>query len=395
MILPKIKQISNKYFYVILYITTSLILLNSLIRSKVINENSNCGWDGAIYCAMARNELGYEPFSRRTLLPSIVRLIPGTPTYKDFYFLNLIFSLLAIFFAYKLISHINLKSRWIFIALLIVNPSFIRMLVTYPVLTDYLALLLIMLFFYVHYSKSGNLWLSLNYIIVSLLAFVRENLSITIGISILISEIINRNKLSKSLIFFAFTVFVTFLSFQQPTTSPTSTIGSSISSVVLFWVIENSKDFNQLIRFIYLLILGIGVTGLFGIFQGRSILSKYKLLYIFSLILFVSGAFLGGDNARISSIPGVLLTLLWLLYEKSESRKKIILTLTIVLWMPFYFSDGTNESYFYMYAQRATAFQVTTDQITSFLGFTFGLLLFVVIFASTRIKSVPHRKIEK
>jgi hypothetical protein len=269
------------------------------------------------------------------------------------------------------------------------------MLVTYPVLTDYLALLLIMLFFYVHYSKSGNLWLSLNYIIVSALAFVRENLSLTIGISILISEIINRNKLSKSLIFFAFTVFVTFLSFQQPTTSPTSTIGSSISSVVLFWVIENSKDFNQLIRFIYLLILGIGVTGLFGIFQGRSILSKYKLLYIFSLILFVSGAFLGGDNARISSIPGVLLTLLWLLYEKSESRKKIILILTIFLWMPFYYSDGTNESYFYMYAQRATAFQVTTDQITSFLGFTFGLLLFVVIFASTGIKSVPHRKIEK
>lgn len=394
MLLLKIKQSSNKYFYVIFYITTSLIVLNSLIRSKVINENSNCGWDGAIYCAMARNELGYEPFSRRTLLPSMVGLIPGTPTYKDFYFLNLIFSLLAIFFAYKLISLINLKSRWIFIALLLVNPSFIRMLVTYPVLTDYLALLLIMIFFYVHYSKSGYLWLSLNYIIVTALAFVRENLSLTLGISILISEIINRTKLNKALIFFAFTVLVTFLSFLQPTTSPTASFGSSISSVVLFWVTENSKDFNQLIRFIYLLILGIGITGLFGVFQGRSILREYNLLYIFSLVLFISGAFLGGDNARISSIPGILLTLLWLLYEKSELRKKIILILTMFLWMPFYFSDGTNESYFYMYAQRAAAFQVTTDQITSFLGFTFGLLLLVALFTSTGNRAVSHKSIE-
>ena len=390
MIGTAVKQLritSNKHFYTLFYLITILTFFNSLIRSRVLKENSNCGFDGEIYCSMARGELGFEPYSRRTLLPTLTQLISTNPTFQHFYIINSIICVLIIFIIWKFMRKINPENTYIFIAILILNPSFVRMLFVYPVLTDFLALLLVIVLFYNYFIKDGFFWEMISYAAVAALVFVRENISLTFAISLIISNVMHKKKLGKSIFFLTFTIILTYLSFQQESRpSPDQSIDTSIYGVIVYWLIENTKDFESITRFVYLLILGIGISGLAGIMGIRTIFTQYRVIYIFALILFVSGAFLGGDNARISSISGILFSFIWLLRVKNQLSKKIILVLTLILWMPLYASDGTNESYFYMYAQRVLGFEVTVGQVSRFLLLSLIFLGFVLIYKRTEPK---------
>ncbi len=59
----------------LLFLFVSLmVLLFQFKKSRFIEINGWCGNDGSVYCSMARGNVEFEPFSRRTLLPVRVRL---------------------------------------------------------------------------------------------------------------------------------------------------------------------------------------------------------------------------------------------------------------------------------------------------------------------------------
>jgi hypothetical protein len=53
-------------------------IIVSFLNTNILEVGEKCGFDGRIYCLMARGEVVFEPYNRRSALPYLVSLLDLT-----------------------------------------------------------------------------------------------------------------------------------------------------------------------------------------------------------------------------------------------------------------------------------------------------------------------------
>lgn len=301
---------------------------------------------------MAMGNIEFQPFSRRTLLPKIVGIINNENIVGTFYALNLLFLILSAVIIYLIQNRINSKYNLVTVGLFILNISTFRMLFAYPVLTDYFAIFLILVFFYSYLYATKYVRVIASLSILIMLCFVRENLALTLTLSIIVYDILQRKLKIETITYFIISLVFTYISFKQPY-SANYVHESNILKNFLISIKGNFADSGNIFRFFYLTLAGVTPLAIVALFYKPMIKSRLTLISIFSVILIVSQSLLnlGNPESRLMLIPGVLL--LFVLFQKNRNPK-IIVTLiiaTIALWDVSQFSDGSYESYLAMFGQ--------------------------------------------
>lgn len=375
---------NGKNFAIVFFIFALMFIPYWFVNSKIIELNGGCGNDGLTYCSMALGNLEFAPFSRRTFLPGFIHLFQIQNVFLAFQILNAVFIIICFIILIKLMNLINSTNTYLVITLFILNPHILRWFFSYPVIMDYLGLLLILLCVYFEIGIKNNLkyiFLSSSFII---LCFVRENASITIAFSLLAWAIYRKSEIINYLILFLISIIFTLISFNQP-----STINTVQETNILKISIEQIKYFTSSLENItllfYFVIFGFSIFSLISIFMFPKRTERFGAFYIASLIMFITGPLIGGE-ARHFVIPGVLMQI-WF-FSKTRKMNEIIILLMIQLsfWVLGAYSDGSVESFMILFGQRFTDFSNTKNLIIQSI-FQFLLFLTVYLIINFKFKS--------
>ena len=388
-----------------LSITNSIVgviaVVYSYLNTNVLEVGDKCGFDGRIYCLMSKGDVVFEPYNRRTFLPYLAGFIKFNELYLNFYLLNILFLTISIILLILILNKLAIRHTMLILSIFMINPHTFRMLFSSPVLVDFLALNLVLL---VIYLFLGDLGYGKNIVLIgalTILIFVRENISITFIFASLIVNIVLffQKKISKKrLVFitFQFIYFsiITFIAFLQPKIeAPDYIPKTEILEVIKYWSLEIVASNDNFIRFVYLVIFGLGIFGITGIMNYKIIFrenAQLKTIYLFSTLLSLTSSVLGGDTARILLIPGIIFTLLFFNEARFINNLFFLICLNLALWVPWVYSTGTEESFLTVYGQRYLDTNVALNQFAQFL--IVGLLLYVVqYFVSAVLKrSIPR-----
>jgi hypothetical protein len=392
MILKALNFIQSNKLQVSFLIFSFISLAYSFKNSKFIELNGNCGNDGSTYCSMAMGNIEFQPYSRRTLLPKIVGMISKENVVTTFYLLNFTFLILAAIFLCLIQNKINSKFNLVTLGLFMINISTFRMLFSYPVLTDYFAILLILIFFYSYLFFHDNYRIITIISILIMLCFVRENLSLTLSLSMLILSILQRKIKLETLVYLITSIIFTYLSFKQPFTV-NYVHESSVLKNFIISVRGNFADFGNTYRFFYLTLMGVTPVAVAALFYKPSLKNRLTLVSIFSSILIISHSLLnlGNPESRLMLIPGVLLQLV--IFQKVKSPKMItaLIIATVVLWEVRQFSDGSYESYLAMFGQPYLPVEFSYSQSLERLKI-FVLIMLIWAFCEVFARIVRRRK---
>jgi hypothetical protein len=368
----------SNFFSLINLIIGIVTVVFSFLNTNVLEVGNKCGFDGRIYCLMAKGELVFEPYSRRTILPYLAGLLKFDLLYLNFYLLNAIFMIASTILLFLIIKKIVIKHSLLILGIFLVNPHTFRLLFSAPVLVDFLALTLILTVIYLFlgdYNFSKDILITG---MLTILIFVRENISITFIFSSLIVHFILffQKKISQRNLIFIVTKFMyfsiaTYLAFIQPKIDPPEYVPKTeVLEVIKYWSVEIVSSSDNFIRFVYLVFFGLGIFGLSGLKNYKIMFknnSQLTTIYLFSLLLLFTSLFLGGDTSRILLIPSIIFTLIFFIETEVTKNIFLFLCLNLALWAPWVYSTGTEESFLYIYGQRYLETNVALKQFTQFL----------------------------
>lgn len=131
-------------------VLTAASLTRQAATSRWIDTGGNCGFDGVAYCRMAAGELAFPPYSRRPLTPLLVHSLHFGSVLDRFLIVNLLAAAVATVLVFFLTRRLAVGSGMqranaaavIAASLVALNPFVWHMAMTYPALTDNLALAL-------------------------------------------------------------------------------------------------------------------------------------------------------------------------------------------------------------------------------------------------------------
>ncbi len=319
-------------------------------------KNINCGNDGLRYCSMAGASGLIDkidsPYDKRILLPKLVDITSNNETRQIvlvFLVYNLIFFTMILFLLNNLLKKFDIQENLLFLLLVVsLNPYLLYLIFISPVLTDWLALLFMLLFVkFVIEKKFGLL------IPISILgSLTRENWLIIFVITIFAiksNEIINfKVKLKYVLII----VSVYFLISNLYISSNNLGLASNVTNTYLEYLKIAFDSKPNVLRFLYQILVGISPIILIIPFIRRDI-QKNELVYFSTLIgsiYFVLSVFAGGDIERILLPIFLLLTLIYSNHKKNSKNYSLnrvfIITTCYIVWNPlrFHLNDGQQSN---------------------------------------------------
>lgn len=375
----------------LVYLTLIFYLVYVFYMTKPLNLNSNCGFDGSLYCKIALGEIVFEPYSRRTFLPKLISLFPITAdtVYIYFYVINLFIIIATLFIIYLFFAKLK-NNNFIYIFILVIfNPNFLRMLESMPVMLDFLALFLTLVYFFIYYTKKEKklFWVLIG--VITILAFTRENLPILLTFSTFIYNIISNWKNFKkeiyNFLYFVYAICITYVSFKQASiAAPTYVPNTDLNNVLIYWFLDIFKTTDDFFRFIYLFFIGLSLIGITSLISWKQFFGETGYIYIFSFLNVFSGLILGGDTARIMFIPFVTLALIYLLNKKMNSFSRLIIWLSVISWNPLQYSDGTEDHFLKMYGQRYIDFAVYEQQLQQIVFWSIVVMIIFLFFEALR-----------
>lgn len=390
----------------ILIIFSFFSVVYSYLNTRPLSVGDYCGFDGRIYCLMANGATVFEPYSRRTLLPFVISLLSNKPDYLTFYFINTLFVIFSLFLMYIFQRKNDNLIKLVVITIFLINPFTLRMLFSSPVLVDFLALTLVLLVIFLYTLQNRFLIKIVVLILLSMLVFIRENISITFAFSVLLVDLFYFIKARNTKKFplwelnqFFLISAVTFFAFQQPNISPPSYVPKTgILDVILYWTTDIFLTLDHLLRFIYLVILGLGIFGIFGLLKissFRSLNQTDQTILVFGTLLTFTSLILGGDTSRILMIPGIVFTLILFRQKLKIKNLLLLFTINLILWNPLNYSNGEESSYLELYGQRYLDPSVALGQLREFLltsSLIFLVYLMYLLFRKLT-KTPGHQKV--
>ena len=380
---------TNEFIGLSLSFLSVALTIYWFLKSRIIDLNGGCGNDGLTYCSMALGNVEFEPFSRRTFLPAIVKLLGFENIVLTFYILNSIFILGSIYFSYLILKKFNYKNRFLIVGLIILNPHVIRWLFAYPVVTDFLGLMLVTMFFYYFLiiPKQEIRIIVLSSILI-ILCFVRENVPLIMGVGILLWSLYIKRRIIESIFLTLIAVLFTIISFGQP---------STINTVQETNLVELAKDqisfFTQspqnFLMSVYFVFLGLTLLAIKAISMIPKSSDSYGGIYLALLAMTITTPLFGGE-ARHFVLASIIFQIYFLLKVDNPRVISFYVISTIAFWNLGSFGDGSIESFMRLFGQRFVPLEVTFDLLKTGL-LTWAFLLTVYLFV-TRFSAVRSRK---
>jgi hypothetical protein len=354
-------------------------------------KNLNCGNDGLRYCSMAGASRLIDkidsPYDKRILLPKLVDIFSNNDTNRIiiiFLVYNLIFFTLILFLLYNLLKKYDNQENLLFLLLVIsLNPYLLYLILISPVLTDWLALLFLLLFIKFIMEKRYSLLVP-----ISILGSLnRENWLVIFVITIFAikSNGLLSFKLKLQYVLIIVSVYLLISHFYISSNNFDLAFNVTNTYVEYFQIAFDSKP--NVVRFLYQILVGVSPIILFIPFIRKDI-QKNDLVYtsaLISSIYFALSVFAGGDLERILLPIFLLLTLIYSNQQKKSnnySLNKIFVIITCyIVWNPlrFHLNDGqrSNSIFFARFWDNAN-WVLTRSKIEIGLVCAFYLLYIIV-----------------
>jgi hypothetical protein len=380
---------TNEFIGLSLSFLSVVLTIYWFLKSRIIDLNGGCGNDGLTYCSMALGNVEFEPFSRRTFLPAIVKFLGIENIVLTFYTLNSIFILGSIYFSYLILKKFNYKNRFLIVGLILLNPHIIRWLFAYPVVTDFLGLMLVSMFFYyfmiIQRQETRIIVLGS---ILTILCFVRENVPLIMGAGVLLWSLYVKRRVIESILLTLIAVLFTIISFGQP---------STINTVQETNLVELAKDqisfFTQspqnFLMFVYFAFFGLTLTAIKAISLMPKSSDSYGGIYFALLVMTITSPLFGGE-ARHFVLGSIIFQIYFLLKVDSPRVISFYMISTVAFWNLGAFGDGSIESFMRLFGQRFVPLEVTLDLLKTGL-FTWALMLAVYLFGKRVYGVLSHK----
>ena len=349
---------------------------------------SGCGYDGLQYCQMAAGQGAIEPFSRRILLPGIVTQL-GLSGPDGFALVNAIV-LVACLGAFLYLCGVH-ASNWrhpasaavvaIGVLTFLGDRNTIHLYLSYPVLTDFLALLFLLVGCGALIKTQGDARWSL---IAAGAAFAgaltRENLAVVIMATAVGLAVMGNLRWRTVLPILAAGTAGTLIAFAQPslTSAP-----QPLVDVITGWIAADLGSLDGLLRFVVMVALGLGPFVGACVAWRRPIWrdGPCRIMAVMAIIYAGVSIFDGGDTDRILMPAGILLAACTLrLHSLGVVRLRPLLLFVGAWWiwqLPFVVVGGDSASWIGFWALRVAP---VSDVLTFGLApILVGLLLLAVI----------------
>ncbi len=287
-----------------------------LLTAVRIDLRAGCGGDGGQYCLMAAGQLAVEPFSRRILLPDLVRGL-GLLGADGFAVVNaVVLAATLVTFVVLCVAGVraqsgrgSLRSLVIALAALVFlgNRNTLHLYLTYPVLTDFLALLELFIGCLALIATRGDtrwIWVVASAAFAG--AITRENVPVILTLSALLVCAIDRRPWRTVVPIAVASAVGLWIAFSQPTASVEH---ESVIGVVSRWIGLNFGDPDMFFRFVVMILLGLGPLGIAAAAWWRRIRrDDASRVFAVTAIVFIAVSLLsGGDTDRILMPAGLLL----------------------------------------------------------------------------------------
>lgn len=300
-----------------------------------------CGFDGSQYCQMAAGQLATEPFSRRILLPGIVRGL-GLSGADGFAIVNALF-LLAGLAAFVYLSVIGLGLRRAPLAgpaaalaalVFLSNRNTIHLYLSYPALTDFLALLFLLVGCVALIRMSSDVrWSLLAAGAAFAGALTRENLAVILGAAAVAAALTRTVRWMTVVPIAGAGLAGTFIAFSQPALN---TEHQSIFDVTVQWITADFRDQESILRFGVMVLLGLGPLVLACLAWRKPIWrdAVCRITALTAVVFIGVSTFAGGDTDRILMPAGLLLAAcVFRLYAIGAVRLEPLLLLVGAAWI--------------------------------------------------------------
>ena len=313
--------------------------------SSFLWADDGCGWDGVLYCNMASGALATTPYSRRPLVPWIVRFVvrPGT-LLERFLVVDIVALVVAAAVMGALVSHLtrDVEHLWrrrsgiaVGMCILAVTPWTLRFSLSYPSNTDAGALALGLCF--VLLVMRDRIWLAVLVGFAACLA--REEWGvIVIVVAVVDLGCTRRRLLARASIVVAGVVGL-LIDFSLPN------LGGEppMTAVIAQWLTTHFLSASGLERTLWMVITGLGLVPLLALVHSHRVAHFRDAALIGAASVTLLGvAFAGGDDSERVMLPAAMLltalALSMVVRARSTRLDLALLVLTggsIAVWRPW------------------------------------------------------------
>ena len=347
--------------------------LYQILTSERITYRLGCGFDGSQYCQMAAGQLGIEPFNRRVLLPGIVNQL-GLSGADGFALVNafVIFAVLCAFVYLctvvvgrgrsaglarpRVPALVAIGALAVFA--FITHRNTIHLYLSYPALSDYLALFFLFLgCIAIIKATDDDRWAFLAAGAAFAGALSRENLAIILAVVAVIAGLVRLVRWPTVVATIGAGAAGTYIAFAQPF------LPSQSLSIVELLNLEISQDFGSaegFLRFAIMALLGIGPMAILCVLSARTVWRDPACLILAAtgLVFAAISVFAGGDTDRILMPAGLLFAAcairLYALGEVGLAPMALFLGAMWIWQLPLTVVPGDPDSWLSFWGLRVT-----------------------------------------
>lgn len=298
---------------IVLAASVALAVPWQLLTARGLVANAGCGFDGLNYCEMFDGHSVPLPYERRILAPMLASLLSPNAV-LGFRVLSLL-SLLAVIVLVGIIVFgrdlptgptATASVGVAVFAVVSLNRNLLHLLLSYPVLTDFLAFALLLLALLATLRAGNNFWWTVLAALAGILApLARETMGIPLIGAALTALLMQRGRFwARYMAICCAAAVGTWIAFQR---GPAGSV--SVVSVMWGWVLEDFTEWQGALRFTCMLALTLGFFWLLLLradFRDSMEFPEWVLLGA-AVAYAAASAFGGGDTDRIMMPVGVLI----------------------------------------------------------------------------------------
>jgi hypothetical protein len=340
-------------------VVTVALLAWQAVTAERIARAGGCGFDGEQYCAAARGLRIDAPYSRRPLVPHLVRLLHLGSVLDRFVVVDLVALAVAAVLAGVLVVRLSGSVDAAVVAgcLLLLQPLTVHAALTYPAATDPVALALLLGWLVLYAFERP--WWGLPVAVLACLA--REALG-PVVLAVVVADVVTSRPRWRLAVATAAAV-VTAVAYDYAV--PSAGRGLTTAQVLRTWLRMHFGSVGGGARLAWMVLTGLGLVPLLLLARNAWRVPRRPLVLLgtaaaVNAVLAVAG---GNDTARLLLPTLAVVIVLAPAYAAREPRVVPVLAVlvagTVLLWRPWLVSPGETAAflrYYTPYYSGAAAF---------------------------------------
>jgi len=339
-----------------------------------IEQADGCGFDGEQYCAAARGERIAPPYSRRPLVPLLVRALRLGSVLDRFLVVDLVALAVAAFLVGVLVVRLAgdaARSRAVAAAvvagcLVLLQPLTVHAAFAYPAATDPVALALALGWLVL--LLGGRPWLSLP--VAVLLVLARESWGPVVVAVVVVDALLDRSQWRLAVVTAVACAGAVAVDFLQPSA------GTSMSTVqvVKTWLRAHFGSGGGLARLVWMTVTGLGLVPLLLVARSSWRVPRRPLaLLVTAALLNAVLAVIGGNDTARLLLPTMAIALAPALAAVARSPRLDLPLVALVvgcvaLWRPWTVAPTDVDGFLAYFTPYYSSGEVFTRRLVLDLG---------------------------